>query len=219
MAAKPKWDINSTIQSGHRTLELAEHHVEALTPRLPSGLIDGLESDLTTVEGKVASSIIAPSVLKSLTADQNAATTNGHAFVVAVREAIVRARATDTQRRAFGVGLPIQRNLVSQVSAGLTAVIDGMTRYPDLSRSAGLLESDLDAARAMLETINATNAVQERGKEVRKLTTAARNAAAVRLEKAIDRVAGVGALTFFAQPEIAKQFRELIPKSRRSRSD
>jgi len=211
MSKGSKWPINRLAEVAHRALELAREFLDELTERLAAGLIDGLAADVVLFEGKRSETRRAPQELKGLTQDVRKATEAGHAFVSAVRTAVVRAGATAAQRKAFGVGMRIHKRVAATVTAGIDAVLSGAAAHPELARAAGMLEKDVTTARTLRAAITGTDAVQETKKEARKTPTAQRNEVARRIEAAVDAIVAVGTVRFFAQPEIADRFLALVP--------
>lgn len=212
---RSKWPVARLGEVGNGALEIMDEYRAELEPRLAAGLIDGLRADVAAFDGKVSAAKRAPAELRALTLDQNAAARAGHAFVVAVREAITRAGGTAGERKTFGAGLRIHARSVGDVHAGLDAILDGAAKFPELARRAGLLEADLTAARALGASLAGADAVQKRKKEGRKTPVARRTGIARRIEAAVDAIISVALVRFFARPEVAARFRALVPSRRR----
>jgi len=213
----PKWPVRRIAEVGHRALELAQQHRADLEERLAPALLDGLAADLAIFEGKRSETMRAPAELAALTRDQERAAETAHALVVAVRQAIARVGGTPAQRKEFGVGMRVDRRNVARVVAGLDAVIAACSKYPELSRQAGVLTSDIEKARALRAALVTADARQEAKKQARKLPTAQRNAAARRIAAAVDAIIAAGLVRFCDDPSTAKDFLSLVPSSSRAR--
>ncbi len=180
---------------------------------MPAGLFDGLASDLDAFDGKRAEVPVAREDLRAATRTQDAAAKTAVEFLAAVRTAIVRTGANEAQRAAFGLKLRVNPNKVTGVVAALDAFVDGATKWPEAARAAGVVSSELDTARTLRAALVAADVAQETKKETRKNPTAERNAAHVRIERAVDTLVAVSGIAFLTQPPVAARFRGLVPTS------
>lgn len=185
-----------------------------IEPRLTAGLIDGLEVDLTKFDDKRAAAGNALSTLKLATRQQDEAAALAVEFLSVARQSLVRAGASATQREAFGTTRKYNVNKVNSVVAALDAFVVGAEKFTDFMRTAGLLPSDVEAAKALRNALVSVDQKQEAQKSTRKAPTAQRNDAQKRIEAAIDAIINAGRLAFMNEPEIAARFRGLIPSSK-----
>lgn len=211
MSDKVKWPLDRLVETANRAVELATTYKDPLTERLPAGAIEGLAADSVSFSELVSKATRSTIDLASSTASQNELAEKGRDFISGARMAISRSDADENQKKKFGIGLQVNKKQLSTVIAGLDALVDGYDAHTEFARLAGMLESDREKAIAYREAITKADSAQEKKKERRKLTTAERDALAVRIEKAVDKIIGAGSLHFYDQPEIAQLFRDLIP--------
>ncbi len=215
---RPKWKTADTIRVGRGALALVTEHRAAVEPRLEAGLVDGLAADLPVLEDKAAAAIGAPEVLRAATRTQDAAAAAAHAFLVAAREAIARSGATEAQRAEFGLRLRVKPSSVPSVVAALDKFIEGATKHPAAARAASTLPSDVDTARALRAALTSADEVQETQKVARKAPVVDRNAAQLRVERAVEAIAAAGVLAHLHDPAVAALFRALRPASPKSKA-
>lgn len=211
MSKKPKWSPASIATSGRAALKLARDEQTVIGDRLQAGLVDGLEVALDLFEGVRSAATLATEKLRAKTEEQNAAAAKAHTFLSAARAAIVRSGASAAERAAFGVKITLNADRVASLIACLDGLIDGAAKYPAAASAAGLLSADFARAAALRDSLKAADSSQESEKVSRKSPTAARKAAQVTIERAIDAIVNAGTLAFIDQPAKAKLFRDLIP--------
>jgi len=215
MAGSVKW-ASSVLQSvGREALSLAEEFKSQLEPRLGAGVLDGLKCDLDAFDGKRSDASNAVGMLKLATREQEEAVAHAVALLSAARRAVVRAGANVAQRQAFGTTKKYDPSKVSSIVAALDTLISGAAKYPELTRSAGVLSADLDSARALRDGLIAADQSQEAMKSTRKEPTLQRNSAQKRIEAAVDAIVNAGRLAFTTQPATSARFASLVPSARR----
>lgn len=213
MVVKTKWPAAVVSRVGRGALALARQHEAVLSPRLAAGLIDGLSTDLDVIEEIRAGVPVSKTELREATLDQSAAAEGAQAFLNAARAAIDSARPTALQRAAFGRSLRIDPRKVSSVVAALEAFLGGAGRHPELTRFAGLLTSDLDAAKEQLRSLLSADATQETKKQTRKQATVDRDVVQARIERAVDAIVSAARIAFLSRPDITAQFVAVLPSS------
>jgi hypothetical protein len=214
MAGKAvKWSSSELQSMGREALSLAKEFRSVIESRLPAGLIEGLEVDLTKFDDKRAAASNALGTLKLATRQQDEAVAMAVEFLSAARQAVIRAGASATQREAFGTTRKYNVNNVSSVVAALDAFAVGAETYTDFTRAAGVLPADLEAAKSLRAALVSADQSQEAQKSKRKEPTAQRNDAQKRIEAAIDAIINAGRLAFMTKPATAARFHALIPKS------
>jgi hypothetical protein len=153
--------------------------------------------------------------LKLATRQQDEAMAHAVAFLSVARRAVVRAKASVTQRQAFGTTKKYEAAVVSSVVAALDVFLSGADKYTDFVRAAGVLPADLDAAKSLRASLIAVDQSQEAKRSSRKEPTLQRNAAQKRIESAIDAIINAGQLAFMKEPQTSGRFASLVPSARR----
>jgi len=214
MAGKAvKWSSSQLQSMGREALSLVKEFRAVIEPRLPAGLIEGLENDLGGFDDKRANASNARGTLKLATRLQDEAVAHAVEFLSAARSSVMRAKASPVQREAFGTKRAYNVNNVGSVVAALDAFVNGAEKFPEFTRTAGVLPADLELARSLRAALVSADQSQEAQKSKRKEPTAERNAAQLRIEDAIDAIINAGRLAFMTKPEIASRFRALVPAS------
>ncbi len=196
-------------------MALAEEFKAQLEPRLGAGVLDGLRCYLEEFDGKRAEASNALGTLKLATREQEEAVAHAIALLSVGRRALVRAGANVTQRQAFGITKKYDAKVVGSVVAALDSFLVGAGKYPELTRAAGMLSSDLDEMKALRDGLIAADQSQEAKKSARKEPVLQRNAAQKRIERAIDDIVNAGLLAFVKDPATSRRFAELVPSARR----
>lgn len=194
---------------------LAVKHRAAIEPRLPGGFIDGLKADADAVRAASDSAADSRGSKLGATINQNEALAVGSRLISSIR-ALVRTGQPNAKQlwRDIGVGLATNGSL-GRVTAGLTQILNAATRFPAELRAAGVLQSDLDQARAALTALVAADSTQEQKKLTAKQATQILNATRVRLENNLVHLVSIAAASLSAAD--AKPFADLLPPSGRAR--
>lgn len=100
--------------------------------------------------------------------------------------------------------------MVKATVAALQQIIDRAAAHPEEARGLGILDKDVDAARAALASVLGADAQQEDLRAAAPSTTRERNAAARRIVAAVDRIAAAGILAFATVPKTRANFEALI---------
>lgn len=208
--AHPRKTFGSILQNGLTAFDLATKHQSVLEPRLPTGLIDQLAADLSTLGAQVPGAKQAHAAAQSATAQQESALSLGYALVSAIRTAVARTDAPAEVRKAYGVGRRINPRLVKDVKLAIGMIVARAGAAPTEAASLGILSSDVTALSAANEAIQGADEVQEKARANAPLSTKARNETARRIMGAVDRIAGAGILQFAASPMERAHFEALI---------
>ncbi len=223
MAAVKKLKVSPAwlVQRGQQALNLAREHLDAVQGRLAPAVLEGLEADLEELPERQASARTARQASKVATTEQ-AVALSATAGVISAVGAAARRHPTFTrdQRKAYGVGLRMNPRTVSSVAALGALIVQRATNQPDEARSLGLLDTDVEQLRELIQSLQAIDAKQEKLLAARPRSTANRNRAAVRIYEAIKQVAAAGTLAFALEPDLRAQFDALddLPKQQRKGS-
>lgn len=223
MASTRKPPVSDTwlIQRGHQALGLAREHTTPIEARLPSGLLDGLETDLAELQTRRAKVKQVRSSAKVATSAQNVARDQAAAVISAIGK-VARSKPllTAEQRKAYGVGIKMQVGKVSSVAGVGTMIVDRATSKPDEARAIGILDADVELLRELVSSLEATDAKQEKLLAGRPRTTADRNRALWRIYEGIKAIAGAGVLAFALDDALRNQFDTLddLPKKKKKKA-
>jgi hypothetical protein len=108
-----------------------------------------------------------------------------------------------------GVCVRADSKMPKVMSAAPTAIQSAWVADPALGRAHGLLESDIQALTPAAVAAKATDEAQDQKRATSPLVTKTRNAAAKAVERAITRLAAVGALHYVTDPTVRAQFEAL----------
>lgn len=211
-------DATWLAERGNKALALARQHLKAVEPRLPAGLLAGLEEDIASLTERRTAVKRARVRSKLATVTQNQLLREIVAMISAVQGAARRrSDLKAAQKRAYGVGVRYGHRSVTAVSAVGSAIVDRASKHPEEARDLGLLDVEVAALRELLTKLNAQDQAQQKLIAERPLTTAARNRATRRVYEAIKRIAGTGAIAFAQDASRRAQFDALddLPKRRK----
>ena len=216
MATTTKWPIEEVIRKGTRLAGLIVTHRPRLEPRVESGGIDGYLTDIGEMRGVVdAVGAIRATKLGS-TKSQEEAAEEGASIISAHREAL---KGTYKQgsplRKTFGVGTKVDPSAVATVATALFTLFDAAAKQPDAARAAGILPEDEAEMRSIYTALVGSEEAQETMKGTSKGATAARVARHARVEATMTRIVGISAVVFRKEPQIAQQFADCLPTTRK----
>lgn len=190
---------------------LAVKHRAVLEPRLAAGFIDGLKADADAVRAASDTAADSRGTRRGATISQNEAMTTGAEIIVRIR-ALVRTGQPNAKQLWRDVGVGVKPNgSLGRVTAGLTQILNASTRFPAELRAAGVLQTDLDQARAALSALVAADSSQEQKKLTAKQATQALTATRVRLENNLVHLASIAGASLSAAD--ARLFADLIPRT------
>ena len=207
----PKWDAAHDYRAGLKAYELAQEFKAELGPRVPAGLVEGLQEDLQALSAAGDQGVSKIAEVKGFTGGEKQAREKAVALASSIRESLRRAKAPASVLKGAGVGTKFSSTSVEGATASLTTVLDAYEKSPDSFREAGVLPEDMDAARALLAALTVADRNQETAKIKKTQTTVQRNALRRRVEAAVDRIRGAGILHFRDQPATAARFSALVP--------
>ncbi len=184
----------------------------ALEPRLPAGLLDGLDANIATLSGQAAEAPRARAESKVATVSQNVAIKRAATLAADIRGAIKAAHSSAEVRRAYGVGAAT----ISTVKAARATGEQILTRAaskPEEVREAGVLDADLAGLRAAVDAVVGADTAQENRRAAAPATTRGRNESARRLEDAVRRIAAAGQLQFSGDATRRAEYAGLVAKT------
>lgn len=205
----PGKDFSLITQLGLKALALATEHTDALRPRLPAGLIEGLGMDLQRLGAAVPGAKTTHAVAKAATVSQEVVLAQGHALVTAIRALVQKAGAEKDVRKAFGVGVTTNIKVVKHVRSAIAQIVERATKFPAEACALGILPKDIEALRGHEAAITAADDAQELSRAGAPQSTKDRNRAANRIVEASHRIAAAGALEYANEPAVRAQFEAL----------
>lgn len=218
MAKTKKATVVDTT-AGAQAYALALAHRPLLDPRLPTGTIDNLGIDLTTLGASPSASATPPPATPASPAP--AAPTLAEALstasnlVTAIHEAVSSARAKPDVRKAYGAGSKAVGKEVKTVLAAADKIVARATTAPAEALSLGILPSDVTALEQGVTSLQAAEATATTHGTSTSPTAKQKHAAEVRMHEATARIAGVGALAFALNATVRAQFAALAPKKKK----
>ena len=188
--------------AGTRAYHLAMAHAAELAPRLPSGLLDALAADLTTLGADPRpSEPAAPPSPPRLSQALQVATT----LITAIQGAVLGASPRPEVRRAYGAkakGGSLEAQDVLPVGEKILARAQA---FPTEALSLGLLPADLDELTSALTDVRAAEEAA-RAEQAAGPTGKERRAAEARMKETVARIAGAGALAFARDAALRAEF-------------
>lgn len=209
---RPNKDFSSITQNGLSALGLANSHKTLLEPRLPTGLIAQLESDLIHLGTIVPAAKQSKHTQQAFTLSQAEALAQGYALVTAIRTAVQRRGAPIDVRKAYGVGAKVNPTLVKDVLAAIGAIVDEANKNIAAAGAYGILASDITALSNARDAIQKADQAQEKVRNEAPLTTKLRNETAGRIVVAVDAIVSAGLIQFALDPKLRAEFEALIGK-------
>jgi hypothetical protein len=208
---KPRWSAAVLLRAAEGLHPLAVKHRSVLEPRLPAGFIDGLKADADAVRAAFDAAIDSRGTKRGATISQNEAMANGVRLIGSIR-ALVRTGQPNARQLWRDIGVGAKPNgSIGRVTAGLTRILNAATRFPAELRAAGVLQTDLDQARAAPDALVAADSTQEQKKLSSKQATQHLTAARVRLENNLVHLVSVAGVSLPAAD--AKLFADLLPRT------
>ena len=111
--------------------------------------------------------------------------------------------------KAVGVGSPVYPSKTDSVAESLTAMLNASRTYIEAFRTAGILDSDLAEASAVLQNLLQADDVQQGAQDTKKELTARKDAAQLRVEQAVSTIAAAGVFEFRKQAAKRAVFEKL----------
>jgi hypothetical protein len=211
---KANWELQEAITAARKTIKALEKFGKDLEPRLPAGITDGLRADLATLTG---SKVVRPAFKKTAqakTRSERAFAADGADLLSRLRYALKTCPGSTPEiLKAVGVGSQVNPGKTTSVAAGLKAVIDASNAYIDVFRAAGVLESDLADAQAIMSGLLGADESQQDTEYTKKQLTEQKDAAQFRVERDVLQVASTGQIHFRKEAKKRFVFENLLPKS------
>jgi hypothetical protein len=208
-AKKPKKDFSDITDAGLDALTLAAADRDALTARLPAGLLGGLSSDLRALDVAVPAAIQAKVDAKVSTAERNHDLETAAQHVTAIRNA-VETHLSKSARRGYGVGTKMDHTVVKQVVAAINTILARAAEHTVEIRAAGVVDTDLEALKHDLTAIDASKKTQRDRTLAKPQATKERNRAANRILFAVRAVSSAGVLAFASNGEKRDEYAALV---------
>jgi hypothetical protein len=115
--------------------------------------------------------------------------------------------------KAVGVGAQVNPGKTDSVASSFSAFLDTSKTYVDIFRTAGILDADLDEARALMNGLLCADDAQQTAIDTKKELTAQKDAAQLRIEQSVATIAAVGTMTFRKSSVPRAVFEKLAPKT------
>jgi hypothetical protein len=205
------------ISLGEQAHALAIEHRAQLDPRLPSGTIDGLDSDLQTLgvsrAAPPSASVESPPPPQAPSpAEALAIAVN---LVTAIHDTILGARAKPAVRKAYAVASKPLSNEARPILAATKKIVAQATANPSEALALGILPADITALQAAESDLLAAEAAAAHGDGAQAgPTKKEKRAAEARMLEAVSRIAGAGALAFAQNAAVRAQFETLKPEKK-----
>jgi hypothetical protein len=210
MPTKPRWPTDDATRRARIAYRLAKKHVATIGGRLDAGLLDQLEADRATLGDATAARTKALVGQKTATSHERGTAADGHALVMAIREAVSRTQtAPQALRTAIGIGDRLKAENTSKVVAALDSAVENAVALS----FCGVTPDDIAEAKTLAEDLRAADTSQAGAKDARSDTTEDRTDTQLRIEKAIDQISSRGALAFRKNAVIAERFGRLVSSS------
>lgn len=211
--AKPKWKLDVAIRAGREAHTLGVAHRIDLEPRLEAGALDHLDADVVELEAEQSGVAVAQADKTSATAHKGDSAEEGFSVSSSMRDAIRRNHLGDEEiLKAFGLKAKVVKEKPSTIVSSLQTLLSGAQAHPEALRAAGVLPSDLDAAKSAVAALTAAGTTQATKKLTAKQATAQRAETQRRVESAVSKLIGAAGLAFRGQPAKLQPFEALVPK-------
>ena len=207
----PNATFDTITQVGLKAHALATQHQASVGPRLTTGLLDALASDLTKLGVVVPSAKQVRAEVRVFTVAHAAATSKGFTLLRAARNAARKRAATPDVKKAYGVGSAVHENAPDEVTAALKGIIDRAKANAEEAAALGILAKDVAAMEEAHAEITGVGTTQSQKRATAPLTTQERNQTANRILKAVAEINTAGAIEFAADPAMRAAFEALTP--------
>jgi hypothetical protein len=206
--AKTKSAATIDTAAGQAAYALAVQYRTQVEPRLPPQTLADLAADLTTIGAApppAAPAAPAPAAPPSL----SEALASAAALVSAVHEAVRSATTSSSVRKAYGARSRAAGKEVKEVLAAAGTIVARATAQPSEAMTLGILTSDVAALEQAVTNLDAAETAAHGTPAAAKPSGSARRAAETRMDEAVRRIAGVGALAFALTPDVRAKFEAL----------
>ncbi|MFT3776576.1 MAG: hypothetical protein QM820_65385 [Minicystis sp.] len=128
--SKPRQEFNAIVQDALKAQGLAEKHKDEIGDRLPAEFVSSFTGDIDALGVAVPAVIGSKGGSVQLTAAQRAALDTGHKLVMGIRTTVQGRNPKDDVLLGYGVGTKTNKNVVKDVMAALTTVLDRVSTTP-----------------------------------------------------------------------------------------
>lgn len=218
MAKKPAVEADIIIKTGMKALELGRKKRRSIEPRLPAGMLDGLEADIEAFrEARVAVKTKGPEI-RAATGTVDAVVQRTLNLCKAIRKSVTDAGAPREVRAGWGLGTVQLRSNVSRCRAAAETIIKRVNDFPEEARSFGILDKDIDKLKALSKRLIDVDTQQDQLITTQGDVTRERNATSRRIIRAVKRISSAGALEYENKPATAAEFLALAAPVTKSKS-
>jgi hypothetical protein len=147
---------------------------------------------------------------QAATKSQDEALAQGYLLVSAMRTTVLHWGALSQVRKAYGVGTKASPQVVKQVAAAITTILDRAAVQPVEAAGLGLLPKDLTALQKDLDAIVAADVSLELERALAPGSTRERNRMGNRILEAVDAIVVAGVLEFAKDAEKRAAFEALV---------
>ena len=214
----PTTNFDTVAQLGLKAHGLATQHQARVEPRLTSGLLDALASDLTELGEVVPGAKQVRAEVRTTTVAHADAARRGFTLFRAARNAARKRATTPAAKHAYGVGGTVHNDAPDEVRAALKGILDRAKENPEEAAALGIIPKDLVAMAEAHAAITSAGTVQSHKRATAPLTTRERNQIANRILEAVAAINTAGALEFVADAVTRAAFEALTPPARKSKT-
>jgi hypothetical protein len=219
MARAARWDEKVTIQVSKDLVGVARLLQARLQDRgITVEFLDQCDAVARGTEAAASGQPVRLGTQKGATLALEQLLEQAAVETTAVREAITRKHPKNEELHAvYGVGLPSAAGSVKNALAAIDAVLKGAADYPTETADAKVIDRDLADLRALRVSILESDKKQEGAKAGKKGGTVVRNDLLRQVTANIDDILNAAGLEFKKEPDILKQFTDLIPSKKKAR--
>jgi hypothetical protein len=214
-----KWLLNQAIEAGKKSLPLATAYEAAITPRLEPDELKQHEANVIELAARQSGQKQNLSDQKSKTGKQDEVIGKINSKVVGIHNMVRSKNPTLEISEAFGIGQRIILT-IGGVTAAANIVMDGFKKFPEWSKSAGIIEADNTKLKELLVTLGSSDKVQVDSMFTRKAKTMGKNELQRTVEDGVTRISAIGAHVFNDEnPAVARLFEDLIPGTSKEKTE
>ena len=209
---KPKQTTNAINLAALKAQALAVKHQVKIGGRLSPAFLLAFAADLAAIVTAVPAVITARDGQVQLTAQQTTALSTAYNLAKGIKTTVKSHNPDKDVLLAYGVGAPVNKLSVPQVTAAVQKILDRLAAAPAEATAFGIIDLDVKALQDALQAIKDADLAQEAARAAVPQTTAQRNATARSLLAGIKKIAGAGMRTFMDDAAVYAEFEGLIPK-------
>lgn len=204
-----------TIQRGLKALELVKQHAAALDARLPAGHAAYLQASLEQLGAAVPGQRSARAESRQSAQAQHDAFGKLVELISAIRTSVRSDDdATAADRKEYAIGTKLTPRSPAPALAIAAGIIRVARAKPQRAQQLGILPADIAQLEALHASATAAHTAEDVSRATAPTSTKLRDAARSRVEAAVKKIGGVGAIAFALQPAIRGEFEALLQSSR-----